>query len=445
MRFLLAILVGKLANCFANIFGKNKTYNISGRKALKIDKNMISHFKDIDGSKVLLVTGTTGKSTAILLINHILTESEKKVISNVEGDIISSILLSSSLRGKLSYDYMVFEVDENELEDIYSQLPAAQLLITNLQKGEIIKHGDTEKRYEILRRFLKGKDIKVYLNNEEPRSKSFESIVKDIVTYGVDKNEKSFTKNGSFVTVPCPKCYEKINFEQYNLDGIGAFICPDCGHKSDALPMHLVERIDFENKTFLHKGRTFNMPYTMPFMLYNYASAIAVSKNFAKLEDREIEKAISKFQLKNKPIPTLKYKEKKITYFNVGADNSELLQSYVNRIAEDETAKMICLGLGKIESDKKAYASTAYTYDCDFSRIVHGNVEEYYCFSKTVCFDLANRLIYEGADPKLIKINDTDDAKKVLSEISKVKTDNVYLISNENCYLELKKLIKKEG
>ncbi|MBN1162823.1 DUF1727 domain-containing protein [Patescibacteria group bacterium] len=68
-------------------------------------------------SKLILVTGTNGKTTTTKIISHILQNNNYRVISNKSGanllnGIISSLLLGTNILGRLNRDVAVLEVDE---------------------------------------------------------------------------------------------------------------------------------------------------------------------------------------------------------------------------------------------------------------------------------------------------------------------------------------------
>ena len=219
MRFIIALWFGKFINLLINIIDKTRGSNFSGEKALKIDPKMVAHFKGIDYEKVLFITGTNGKSTSNNLIHHILKANGKTVIANLEGanllaGVATTLLKNSSLTGKVHADFYIFETDERFLPYIYAQLPAKNILITNLQKDQVQRNGDPDFIYRKLAPIMK-QPIRLFLNNEEPRSKSFDMDHADVITYGVEKHGDSFIKKEGFPTMACPVCHHKIQFEFY--------------------------------------------------------------------------------------------------------------------------------------------------------------------------------------------------------------------------------------
>jgi hypothetical protein len=90
---------------------------------------------------------------------------------------------------------------------------------------------------------------------------------------------------------------------------------------------------------------------------------------------------------------------------------------------------MVALGLCPLVDMIPHYANSFYAYDCDLSKLVESDVEKYFCFSDHVCYDTANRFIYEGVDPSMISVADTEDVNVIFKEIEEAETDNIYLIT----------------
>ena len=449
MKFYIALWFAKLINIIINIVDKSRGSNFSGEKAMKIDPQMVAHFKGIDYAKVLFITGTNGKSTTTNLITHIFRSSGKKVIANLEGanliyGIATALSKASSLTGRISADYIIFETDERYLPIILKQLPAKNIMITNLQKDQVQRNGDPDFIYRKVFEAV-GDDVRLFLNNEEPRTKAFDSKAGEIITYGVARHAESFTKDDTFPTMACPKCRHGITFDYYNNDGVGSFHCDHCGHSSGEWADYTITDVDFVGRSFKLGDVTFNMPYDTPYMCYNYAGALAVAERLGDIAPCEAAKAFGSFENVGGRFEILEYKGKTIKYMRIKQENPETLQTCINVMAADKEKKMVCLGLCPLIDMIPHYTNSFYAFDCDLSALVKSDVEKYFCFSDRVCYDTANRLIYEGVDPEMISIADTEAVETIFKEIESVETDNIYLITWIKTFYHMKKYIEKEG
>ena len=502
MKFIIALWFGKIINFLVNIIDKSRGSNLAGQWAMKIDKQMVLHFwkKGIDCSKVLFVTGTNGKSTTNNLINHIFRTNGKRVVSNLEGanlifGIATALIKNCSLTGKIDTDFFIFETDERFMPLIRAQLPAENILVTNLEKDQIQRNGDPDFIYRKLELAFGGESagsagilatssssaaklqhsnssenaaftsvasdgaaiaaatsvdryaevITMYLNNEEPRSQSLGHLSRRVVTYGVEKHFEAFKKDETYVSMPCPRCRHKIKFQYFNTDGMGQFRCTGCGYESAPHADYEIYDIDFQKKKFRFRGVDFPMPYDMPYMLYNYSSAIAVAEDFGGIRPEDAAKSFETFKNVGGRYEVLKYKGKTIKYMRMKQENPETLQSVLNVIASDNKKKMVILGLYPVADYVPYYTDTFYAFDCDFSRVVSSGVEKYFCFSDPVCYDAANRLLYEGVDPDLITTDPKDDPETILREIDSCEADDIYMITWMHIFQNLQEYVRKEG
>lgn len=445
MKFYIALLMGKMINFLINIIDKRRGSNLSGEKAIKIDPKMIQHFKGVDCEKMLFITGTNGKSTSNNLVNHIFKSNGYKVVSNLEGanlmaGVATALIKNSSLFGRIKADYFIFEVDERFLPSIYELLPAKNIMVTNLQKDQVHRNGDPDFIYRKLLPVMK-KNVRLFLNNDEPRSRSFSKYNDNIITYGVEKHSESFIKDDSFVTMACSICHGAIEFDYYNNDGMGKFSCSKCGAKNGQAD-YVLTGADFDKKEFFIKDVKFKMPYNIPYMLYNYVAAVAVAKEIAGITLEESAKAFETFKNVGGRYEILKYEDKTIKYLRIKQENPETVQTSINIIAADKTPKMVCIGMGHIPDAIPSYTNTFYSFDCDFSTLVDSNVERYLFFTDYVCYDAANRLIYEGVSPEKIEIIEGEDASEILASIKKAHTDNIYLITWLHTFEDMQKQAK---
>lgn len=446
IQFLFALSIGKIVCKLVNIIDKEKGTNLAGKIACKMQKDFISHFKGIDYNKVFFITGTNGKSTTNNMVVHTLRNSGKKVTSNLEGanlltGVATALIKDSSVFGKIDSDFFVFETDERYLSIIHKYLPAKNICITNIQKDQVQRNGEPDYIYQKIKSVI-NKDITLYLNNEEPRSKSLAKYAGNAVFYGVEKNEKSFKKNNFYdVTLPCPICNDKIIFDYYNVDNIGRFKCANCDFKSDEEINFNITDINYKESSFKCLDYTYFVNNTEAFFIYNYALCIAICKTFG-IDEKQIQEAFKNFKNIGGRIETLYYKEKTIKYIRIKQENPETLQSALDYISADNEPKIFLLGLEELKDFKPYYTNTFYSFDCNIDKLIDSNVERYICFSEAVAYDSANRLIYAGVDKDKISIIPTDNDTDIMQELDKYKSKNVYLITWLKKYYELDKYIK---
>ncbi len=295
IKFYIALIVGKMITFIVNIFAKERKTNISGKCAYKICKDFIKGFKNIDYNKVVFITGTNGKSTINNMIINALKNAGKTVTSNLEESnlikgIATAMIKNSTITGEIKTEYMVFETDARDLKQIYNQLPAKHICITNLQKD-----GEQDSIYEKIKAIMNN-DIIVFINNEEPISKSFEDFGCKPIYYGIEKNNKSFEKNSFYDgTLSCPKCNGAIKFQYYNADNIGKFECENCEFKSEEDIPYFAKNINYKENTFECENTKYTINDEQPFFIYDCVLCIAICKTLG-ISEEEIKQSIKNFK-----------------------------------------------------------------------------------------------------------------------------------------------------
>ena len=449
MRFLLTLWISKFIAFAVNLVDNKRGSSYSGKIAIRLMPDFVAHFKNINYGKVYFISGTNGKSTTTNLLNHTLLSAGKTVACNTEGanmmsGVATTLIKNSTLSGSLNKEYMVLEIDERSFPAIHNVLPGRNLGLTNLQKDQVQRNGDPD---FILRKFRGSirSDMTLYLNNEEPRSRSLEDYAEKAVYFSIGTNEKTYTRDDFYtVTLPCPKCGHPIAYTSYNLANIGLFRCTKCDYASHANSDVCITDVDFERSTFVCGDSTWNVPYSNPFYIYNFAMCIAICRNIG-LTDREIQKGFESFANPASHEDIIRYKDKEIHYLRGKQENPEALQSQLDIIAADKREKAVFVGMYQITDFYPHYGGSFYFFDCDFAPVVQSNATHYVAFSATVANDIASRMILAGAEKKLVTIYDTNDSATIFQKLDEIDTKVVYILTNTYHAKEIKEYFKQGG
>ena len=433
IKFYAALYIAKIISFGINIVAKGRGTNLPGSIALKIDPEFISHIKGLNPDNTIFVTGTNGKSTTTNLMAHVfkkagITAAVNLAGANLIGGAVVTLLHNMDLGGNLKTDIVLLETDERFMPIIRKQLPAKHICVTNIQKDQVQRNGEPDIIWRKIASALDD-DVTLYVNGDEPNALSLGKEAGKCVTYGVDQNSSSFDKQDDFfsVTMPCPICHEPIVFDKYNIDNIGPFHCVGCGF-GVAQNNYQAHDIDFENKTFTVDGVKYDFKYSTPYFLYCYVAALALAREF-NVPEEKISEAFEDFVNIGGRMETIEAGGKSIKYLRMKQENPETVQSALNVIADDPTEKLFLLGLDELVDFEPHYTNTFYTFDCDFRRLINSNVERCICFSGTVAYDAALRMLYDGFDPDKLTVLPTNDDKTIVEEMAKYDIDNVYLIT----------------
>lgn len=434
MRFILTLWISKFVAYAVNLIDKKRGSNYSGKIALKLMPNFVAGFKGIDYDKVYFVSGTNGKSTTTNLLYHTLISTDRSVACNTEGanmmgGVATTLIKNSNCRGIFNKEYLVLEIDERSFPLIRKVLPGKNLGLTNLQKDQVQRNGDPDFIYRKIRGAISN-DMTLYLNNEEPRSRSLEEYAGKTIYFSVSCNDKTYVDRDFYnVTLPCPKCGHPIAYEQYNLKNIGPFHCTRCDYHSIKKVDVQITDIDFTAKTFTCDGIRWDVPYSNPFYIYNFAMCIAICRKIG-LADREILNGFRSFNNPATHASVFHFRGKEVHYLQGKQENPEALQSQIDVIAADKREKAVFVGLFRIEDFSPHYSGSFYFFDCDFAPVVQSNVSHYVAFSATVANDIASRMLLAGAEESQLSVVDSNDLNTIFAEFDKLDAEVIYILTN---------------
>ena len=161
IKSILSIILAKTAAYLSKHLFKGGT-NFPGKIALKIDKNVLKTV--CKGYKVILVTGTNGKTTTTSMIYNILNENKFDVITNNTGanlytGIVACFISNFSFFKKRENAYAVIEVDEANVKFITEHITPEIITVTNLFRDQLDRYGEV---YTTLNKILEGSNKRKY-------------------------------------------------------------------------------------------------------------------------------------------------------------------------------------------------------------------------------------------------------------------------------------------
>ncbi len=449
MRFLLTLWVAKFVAFVVSLIDEKRGSNYSGKIAVKLMPNFVTKFKKIDYSKVYFISGTNGKSTTTNLIYHTLISAGRTVACNTEGanmmtGVATTLIKNSTMGGVLNKEYLVLEIDERSLPGIRKVLPGKNLGLTNLQKDQVQRNGDPDFILRKIRSAISS-DMVLYLNNEEPRSRSLEDCAGKTILFGIARNSKSYNSEDFYnVTLPCPKCGHPINYQYYNLANIGAFSCTRCEYSSKQNSDVAINEVDFEGRSFSTGQTRWRVPYNNPFYLYNFAMCIAICRTIG-LTDREIQTGFLSFTNPASHEDIIHYNGKEIHYLRGKQENPEALQSQLDIIASDHREKAVYVGMYRVSDFDPHYSGSFYLFDCDFESVVKSNVSRYVAFSESLAGDIASRMILAGAKEEQVTVIDSDDVATVFKTLDGINSPVVYILTQTVHAPEIQAYLRQGG
>lgn len=413
-----------------------------GVVALKIDKNILSTVAK--GYKVILVTGTNGKTTTTSMIVNILKKEGLDVITNDTGanlykGIVTTFISNYKFRNKSKDKYAVIEVDEANVKFITEHIKPEIITITNLFRDQLDRYGEV---YTTLNMILEGikktPETKLILNGDESLFGNLD-LPNKIIYYGfkepINNNSTVDINADSKFCKVCKSPYE-YNFVTYN--HLGDFYCTCCGYKRSPLTYSVDKIIALSDEgskvlindleVFINQAGTYN--------IYNALNAIAISRELGA-SDKAI---ISSLESQNSSFgrqETLRIQDKDVKIILVK-----------NPAGYNQALDTLCLNSDFFDASfllNDNYADgqdVSWIWDVDFEKIHNLNINNIYISGERK-YDMAVRLKIAGLNKEKFIINNTYE--ELTNSIINGPSKKVYILATYTAMINYRKYLHQKG
>ena len=208
---------------------------VPGIVGLKLSKNILTAVSR--GMKIVIVTGTNGKTTTCNMIEHALTSAGHDCLLNKSGanllhGIASDLICSTDWRGRPLHEYAVLECDEAALKQVVPFLNPKVIVVTNLFSDQVDRYGGVQNTLQEIRTGVeRSPGSTLVLNAEEPLSASLAiGVPNKVVWYGMDpavgvQGNIDLSDAGT-----CPNCGSEYEYDYHIYAHLGGYRCPQCGY-----------------------------------------------------------------------------------------------------------------------------------------------------------------------------------------------------------------------
>lgn len=437
----LSILISKIVIFLSRKLLKGGT-NFPGKVALKIDNNILKVVaKDY---KIILVTGTNGKTTTTSMIYNVLKDSGKKVITNASGaNMLPGIVTCFVENYKFNKDkssfpekkYAVIEVDEANVPLVTEYVIPEFITITNIFRDQLDRYGEV---YTTLNKILEGIEkvpfSTLVLNGDEalfseinlPNRKIYYGFKKAINdTKGEDINIDSKL---------CKKCNHPYTYNFLTYNNLGDFYCENCDSKRPELNYFVNEVIELtsEGSAVVINGTQYYINQPGAYNIYNALSAFSIARELG------IEKNIITSSFKNQKSSFGRQEELNIEGKEVKiilVKNPAGCDQAIDTIALDNREINLVTILNDNTGDGK---DVSWIWDVNFEKLNSLNISKTIIFGSRL-YDMAIRLKIAGLPYNEFSI--CQDYEGVLSEIISSKGDTFYVLVTYTAMLEFRKFL----
>ena len=235
----LITLIGKSLAFGSKLSNRGSGSTWPGHLALGFNKKYIQELLHNAPTEIILIVGTNGKTTTGKILTTILKKNKKGVFQNSAGanlvnGVASSLLTHTNLSGKLTANYAIFEVDENNLPLLLQELTPKAIVVLDLFRDQLDRYGELDsiaKKWQQAFVYLP-ESTHLILNADDPLVAYLgqsQSIKAQVSYFGLDQTaEKGNDLQHAADTLYCPRCNNKLHFQKVFYAHLGVWKCPHC-------------------------------------------------------------------------------------------------------------------------------------------------------------------------------------------------------------------------
>lgn len=437
----LSCLICRLTYFLLKLTKKGGT-TLPGRIALKIKKDIL---KDVSkGVKIVLVTGTNGKTTSCRILEQMFIKENKSYFLNKSGanlitGITTSFIMNSSVFGKNKKEYAIVECDENAFKKVSLYLKPDVVLVTNIFRDQLDRYGEVTHTLGAIRESISNlPDTTLCLCTDCSLTYSLSKDFPDnkIYTYGVNL---PFSSEASETNVSdaeyCIFCKTKYEYDYHTFGHLGGYKCPNC-HYSRVMPDVAVEKIieiagDFSVVSLNIFGEVFETKVNVPgtYNIYNAAGA-ALALKCLGFEPKSIIEAIGEFDCAFGRMEKFTYNGHNVNMILVkNPAGFTQVTSHLSHITNNFSA-IFCLNDNAADG-----RDVSWIWDVHFHNLFSSPyLKKVYTCGKRA-YDMALLLKYNGYDEEKITVIENEDYDKEIEYIINEERD-VFIIPTYTSMME---------
>lgn len=423
MRFILGMLLGKLAYRTQRILGMNATY-FPGKLAVRICPDFLKRIQK--PKTVVTVTGTNGKTTVCNLLIDILSANGYSLMNNRAGSntnagIATALMRYSTFSGKAKKEIGILEIDERSSKLIYPYIQPDYVVCTNLFRDSIQRNAHPEYISDIITSAIP-KKTKMILNADDPISSRL-ALENERVYFAISElpTDKKVCENIINDCRICPKCNTKLKFNYSRYHHIGNVYCPNCDYKSPT-PNYCAD-VDLATgrmKLSINgTENTFTLISNSIFNIYNQVTAISVLTELGLTVD-EIKHGFEKLSIVETRYSAAEEQGVQVITHMAKGHNPIACSCVFDYALHEAGKKEIILMPDDDVNHLKTSENITWAYDADFEKLAHDDMERVIVGGRRA-EDYRLRLLLAGVKPdrifttekesdtpKLLKLEDTD-------------------------------------
>ena len=441
IKSILSILAGKITLFISkNLLKGGSTF--PGTVALKFDKEILK--KVAKGYKVILVTGTNGKTTTTSMITNIFKANGHTVITNNTGanlfrGIVACFIDNYSFFKKNHDSYAIIEVDEANLKFVTEYITPEIITITNLFRDQLDRYGEV---YTTLSKILEGVEkvplSKLVLNGDDSLFGKL-PVPNETTYYGFNiriKKDNIIDVNADAKFCKVCKAPYQYNFITYN--HLGDFYCPECGYKRADLKYSVNEILELNpnSSKVLINNDEINISQSGIYNIYNGLCAYSIAKEMG-IDEKSIKSSLGKQD------SSFGRQEE------INIDNKQVKIILVkNPAGYNQAIDTLCLNkedfstLFMLNDNYADGTDVSWIWDVDFERLKELPIKDIFV-SGIRLYDMAVRLKTAGLNSEKFILEENYEA--LTEKIKNSSTNRIYILATYTAMINYRKYLHSKG
>jgi len=434
-RFKLASAVGKLCIWVTTVLGKSGASALPGLLALKIDQDILTKLSRPLG-KIILITGTNGKTTSARLLASYLTKSDIVTVhnrtgSNLERGLVSTLLANKNKVGKNTW--AVFEVDEAAFCSVLPKVKPNIVIISNLFRDQMDRYGEIDSIKSAWVNSLQKNPVDILiLNADDPSLSYLGSIYK-----GKDKNISSEGVFSASDSSLCPICSKKLIYAQRYYSHQGIYHCSHCDFKNKKTVFSADKvLLSINSSTIYTKIGNIQKRYEFLPGLYNVYNFLSI---FTFLSSQNLLKAslflhCKSFQPAFGRGESININSKHIKIFLI--KNPTGFNQVIKQLVLNQQKLNILIAINDNLADGR---DISWLWDVNFKKLLDKTSALFISGSRAS--DMALRAKYSGFKKPIVEAR----LINAFSRFFQLRRKNLYILPTYTALLALKKYLTKAG
>lgn len=433
----LAILAGKAAHFFLHRLGRGTT--LPGKIALTLDKTVLNHLAT--DYRIVVITGTNGKTLTTALTVGILEEAFGPVTTNTSGaNMITGItttFLTAASKGN-NQKIAVLEIDEASLSRITDFITPDLIVFTNIFRDQMDRYGEIYTTYQmIVDGAAKAPQATILANGDSPLFHS-QPLTNPVRYYGfATKETDSALAHYNTEGVLCPHCHQIIRYRLNTYANLGSYICEQCGFARPALDYQLTEltEITHTSSTFVIDGQSYTINIGGLYNIYNALAAVSVAR-FLGVDPATIKDGFEKSKAVFGRQETFSIGDKECTLVLIKNPVGATQAIQMMKLAPYDFSLAVLLNANYADG-----IDTSWIWDADFEQLTQMAISQVFA-GGVRSTEIARRLRVTGYPED--QITESKELSDLLTYIQQAKSKHVYILATYTAMLELRELLAQQ-